>query len=394
MVAAVVTLGVGPGPAYADSVRSGEWQLADLHARAAWNLSTGSGVIVAVLDSGVDASHPDLSGQVLPGADFVDGSTDGRRDFVGHGTTVASLIAGRGDDSTGVEGLAPKARILPVRVLDKSNKYDDATTVAKGVIWAVDHGAKVINMSLGGAVRSAVLADAISYAFKHNIVVVACTGNVISGGTSTVWYPAREPGVLAVTGLSQATDGVTYWSGGLTDGDTVLSGPATNLVGAKPGGYWKVQGTSFAAPLVAAAAALVRAKWPTMSAANVINRLIMTADDLGRTGRDSEYGYGEVDPAEALTAAIPTINENPLLTISDTAVPHQSGTGAGQQETDPSSVEASQPASRSMLAKVLPGNQAGGADRVEWSIIATGILVTGLLSVGFARRQRRDPPPA
>jgi type VII secretion-associated serine protease mycosin len=301
-------------PAHADWVRNDQWQLTSLHAASAWHESTGTGVTVAVLDSGVDANHVDLKGQVLPGADFVDGTTDGRKDPVGHGTTVAALIAGRSDDSSGVEGVAPGAKILPVRVLDAQNKYRDATNVAKALRWAVDHGADVVNMSLGGGVRSPALADAIDYAYRHGVVVVACTGNQLSGGTDDVWYPAREPGVVAVAGLAEGGDEPTLWSGTLTGPETVLVAPAVNVLGARPGGYWRVEGTSFAAPLVSATAALIRSRWPRMSADNVINRLITTADDLGPPGRDDQYGYGEVDPVAALTDPdVPTVTYNPLL---------------------------------------------------------------------------------
>jgi subtilisin family serine protease len=334
---ALVVSAVLANPAHADSVRDDEYQLRALDVSTAWKYATGAGVTVAVLDSGVDAGHPDLAGQVLPGADFVDGSTDGRRDFVGHGTTVAGLIAGRNNDTGGVAGIAPDAKILPVRVLDRENKYDDATVVAGGLRWAVDHGANVVNISLGGGARSDALADALNYAAVHDVVVVACTGNVAPGTNSTeVWYPARESGVVAVAGLNSA-EGIggaaagagsaavppagaggaapanALWPGSLTGPPTVLAAPAVNLIGPRPGGYWKVQGTSFAAPLVAAAAALVRSKWPTLDASNVINRLIRTARDLGAVGRDDQYGYGEVNPVAALTASIPIVRRNPLI---------------------------------------------------------------------------------
>ena len=302
-----------PPTAYAQT--ASQWQLADLRASLAWRLSTGDGVTVAVLDSGVDAYHRDLAGRVLPGADFVDGTTDGRRDFVGHGTSVAALIAGR-EKSYGVVGLAPGAKILPVRVLDRQNRYRDAATVARGVRWAVDHGARVVNLSLGGDDASPQLADAIRYAYAHDAVVVACTGNVEAGSANKVWYPARQPGVLAVSGLARSGSGgvarLALWRGALTGPATVLTAPAVDLLGAKPGGYWRVQGTSFAAPLVAAAAALVRARWPAMRAPDVINRLIRTAQDLGPRGRDAVYGFGEVDPLAALTAAVPATTVNPL----------------------------------------------------------------------------------
>jgi len=130
---AAMVLGSSPSAAYADSVRRDQWQIRELDAPSAWALSSGDGVTVAVIDSGVDATNPDLIGQVLPGADFVDGTTDGRVDLVGHGTTVAGLIAGRDDDSSGVVGLAPHAKILAVRGLDKNNRYDDPAIVAKSI---------------------------------------------------------------------------------------------------------------------------------------------------------------------------------------------------------------------------------------------------------------------
>lgn len=159
---------------------------------------------------------------------------------------MAGLIAGRNDDKQGVVGLAPDARILPVRVLDDENRYDDALIVARGVRWAVDNGARVINLSLGGSGDSPALAAALDYAFARDVVVVACTGNVASSTTSAVWYPAREPGVIAVAGLERNSENL--WSGSITGRATVLTAPATGLVGARPDGYWRVQGTSFAAP--------------------------------------------------------------------------------------------------------------------------------------------------
>ncbi|MBO0870896.1 MAG: type VII secretion-associated serine protease mycosin, partial [Micromonosporaceae bacterium] len=312
----VMVLNAVPASAYAGVSLAGQWQLATLHASAAWRYSTGTGVTVAVLDSGVDANHTDLRGQVLRGADFVDGTTDGRRDFVGHGTSVAGLIAGR-NKTTGVVGLAPEARILPVRVLDKQNRYNDATTVARGLRWAVDHGARVVNLSLGGGAASTELAGAIEYAYQQDVVVIACTGNVERDASRQVWFPARVPGVVAVSGLTETSTGQasrpTLWGGALTGTQTVLTAPAVDLLAAKPGGYWRVEGTSFAAPLVTAVAAMIRARWPAMNAANVINRLIRTADDLGRPGWDATYGYGEVDPVAALTANIPAVATNPLL---------------------------------------------------------------------------------
>jgi type VII secretion-associated serine protease mycosin len=369
----VTVFGFG-SPARADWVRNDQWQLTILHATSAWSESTGSGVVVAVLDSGVDAGHVDLRGQVLPGADFVDGTTDGRRDPVGHGTTVAALIAGRADDNSGVEGVAPAAKILPIRVLDSQNKYRDATNVAKALRWAVDHGADVVNMSLGGGIRSPALADAIDYAYRHNVVVVACTGNQIAGGSDDIWYPAREPGVVAVAGLDEGGAEPTLWNGTLTGPDTVLVAPAVNMLGAKPGGYWRVQGTSFAAPLVSATAALIRARWPGLDAANVINRLISTADDLGVPGRDDEYGFGEVDPVAAVTDIdVPMVTRNPLLpqpAAVDAKVPPDEGSGGPATDT-------------------LGATAAAPPPTVRWTLTAGSTALLAVLATGlfFYRRQ-------
>lgn len=311
MVTAVLALlASAPSPATADEVRDQQWQLGVLRMDKAWKHSTGAGQVVAVIDSGVDAKHPDLRGQVLRGADFSDGSTDGRTDPVGHGTTVASLIAGNAD-GRGVVGVAPDAKILPIRVLDEQNEYDSGDQIAQAVRWAVDHGADVINLSLGSSQTSTRLSAALRYAMNHDVVVVACTGNLANDEGTQMWHPAREPGVVAVAGVTKRTEA---WSGSLVGEQTALSAPATDIVGAHAGGtYWRVQGTSFAAPMVSGAAALVRAKFPELNAANVIQRLVTTSWDLGPAGRDSRFGYGLVNPTRALTAEVPRVSSNPLL---------------------------------------------------------------------------------
>jgi type VII secretion-associated serine protease mycosin len=335
-----VVAGTAGGPAWADpvplkgdSVRADQYQLQTLNVAGAWTYASGAGVTVAVIDSGVDAHHVDLDGQVLPGLDLVDPKGDGDTDLVGHGTTVSAIIAGKSDDA-GVIGIAPRAKILPVRVLDQENRYEDAMIVAKGVRWAVDHGARVINLSLGGSGSSAALAAALDYAFAKDVVVVACTGNASTSPTAGVWYPAREPGVLAVAGMER--DGQHLWPGSITGRETVVTAPATQLVGARPTGYWKVQGTSFAAPMVSGTAALIRSRWPTMPAGEVINRIIKTAKDRGPAGKDDTYGYGEVNPTGALTAEVPAMSTNPLDTTPSPGVAgFGSAPASGQAQSAP-----------------------------------------------------------
>ncbi|MEU4566345.1 type VII secretion-associated serine protease mycosin [Micromonospora sp. NPDC023956] len=374
-------------PARVDQVRDDQWQLDALDAETAWRTSTGRGVTVAVIDSGVDAGHPDLVGQVLPGLDLVTSDGAAEPDPVGHGTTVAGLIAGRRDDRRGVVGLAPDAKILPVRVLDKENRYDDALVVAKGVRWAVDNGARVINLSLGGGGDSAALAAALDYAFARDVVVIACTGNVAVSADRRVWYPAREPGVVAVAGLERSSDDL--WSGSVTGPETVLSAPATGLVGARPGGYWRVQGTSFAAPLVTAAAALLRARWPQMSAGDVVNRLITTARDIGPAGRDDRFGFGRLDPVAALTRDVPVVPRNPL---DDHSSPGEVGFGRAPGVADTSGTDADRlglvGARRDgWTARAAGDAEAMGPGRLWGGVLLGVILVTGTVLV--ARRFRR-----
>jgi type VII secretion-associated serine protease mycosin len=345
-----------PSTTDGDWARAEQWHVQALNLAGAWTYADGNGVTVAVLDSGVDAHHDDLEGQVLPGLDLVEKDGDGDSDPVGHGTTVSAIIAGRSDDSAGVVGIAPKAKILPVRVLDAENRYDDALVVAKGVRWAVDQGAKVLNLSLGGSGSSAALAAALDYAFAKDVVVIACTGNATASTTSGsdgVWYPAREPGVVAVSGVER--NGNELWSGSISGKETVITAPATQLVGARPDGYWKVQGTSFAAPMVAGTAALIRSRWPDMAAGEVINRLIRTAQDRGAPGRDPEFGFGMVDPVAALTADVPIVLSNPLDTTPPQGVARFGNAPAsGQAQSAP---EASgQPG----VATRVPGSNAGG----------------------------------
>ncbi|MBQ1015470.1 type VII secretion-associated serine protease mycosin [Micromonospora sp. M51] len=380
-----------PGDAVArtDQVRDEQWQLDELQAETAWRSSTGRGVTVAVVDSGVDGTHPDLVGQVLPGKDLVGTGGAPGPDPVGHGTTVAGLIAGRSDDKRGVVGLAPDARILPVRVLDEENRYDDALIVAQGVRWAVDNGARVINLSLGGSGDSPALAAALDYAFVRDVVVVACTGNLATATSTKVWDPAREPGVIAVAGLERSSDNL--WSGSITGRATVLTAPASGLVGAKPpSGYWRVQGTSFAAPLVAATAALVRSRYPQMPAGEVVNRLLATARDLGPTGRDDRFGYGVVDPVAALTAQVPPVTVNPL---DDQTSPGVTGFGPAPGSVDDGPVSG---AGSDPLGLAASGQQsrwtaraAGGADTPAPEQLATTVVLLVALVAGAALVVRR-----
>ncbi|MFG3341879.1 S8 family serine peptidase [Glycomyces sp. NPDC048151] len=291
------------------------WHLEAVGAPAAWATSTGAGVVVAVVDSGVDADHPALEGAVLPGRSYVDvdpgaeprllafGSDPGpvyerafgQADPVGHGTAVAGLIAGR---EAGHSGVAPDAEILPVRVLDDENRYHDSAMVGAAVEWAVDNGADIVNLSLGGHYDSPPFAEAIAYAEAHDVLIVACTGNQrAEAPAEDVWFPARVPEVLAVTGSDE--DG-RRWKTAVTGEETDLAAPGADLTAPKPGGGYKtVTGTSFASAVVSGAAALVRSAHPEWSADQVRRALTGSA-----AGAGAGLGGGVVDAAAAVDAEV------------------------------------------------------------------------------------------
>ncbi|MCW2776408.1 MAG: peptidase, partial [Frankiales bacterium] len=279
-----------------DRYRPLQWGLDTLHAEQSWTTATGTGVVVAVVDTGVQGDHPDLVGQVLPPIDLVEPSATRTVsiDPNGHGTHVAGIVAAATGNGIGVAGLAPGARVLPVRVLDADGSgYDD--DVAEGVVRAVDAGAQVVNLSLGGPEQSDLLEAAVQYALAHGVVVVSAAGNEGLTG-SPVEYPAATPGVLAV-GATDSADQLASFSS--TGSFVDLVAPGVSIASTGNGGqYWYLDGTSMAAPFVSASAALLLSAH--VPAAQVAQRLQETARDLGAPGRDDRFGSGLVDVVAAL----------------------------------------------------------------------------------------------
>jgi len=320
----LATVALPVAPAAAQDIQALQWHLSALDIAAVHKITTGQGVVVAVLDSGVQADHPDLAGQVLDGTDLTaENRTHGRNDEQNHGTGVAGLIAATGGAGHAL-GIAPGVKILPVQV----NIGLPPNNVPEGIRWAVDHGAKVINISSGVPDVTVEQTDAVAYALAHDVVVVAAVGNTTEGD-SQVLSPAAIPGVLAVAGTDRSGAG---WSGSLTGPAVTIAAPAADIetlashfASGRPGGYIKVSGTSAAAPIVAGAAALVRARYPQLHVADVINRLIVTADDAGAPGRDPVYGYGRLNILKALTADVPPVTRNPLLAPATPAVSARAG---------------------------------------------------------------------
>jgi type VII secretion-associated serine protease mycosin len=287
-----------------DPMRAQQWALDRAPFEWAWSTTRGAGVIVAVVDTGVDAAHEDLGSVVLPGIDYIDPSRDGRFDPAGHGTHVAGIIAARVNNARGIAGAAPDVRILPVRVLDADGS-GVSSNVAAGIIWAADHGARVINVSLGGGPSSGVQI-AIRYALTKQAVVVAAAGNNGASGNTPV-YPAAYPEAIAVGAYDQNRAQAAFSN---RSAYVDVSAPGNEILStwsSSSRSYAVASGTSMATPYAAAEAALVTAANPKLSAGSVTSIMEATARDAGSPGFDPSFGHGQIDPLAAVLAAAPKI---------------------------------------------------------------------------------------
>ena len=286
-----------------------------IHADAAWRscpIVNGSGVTIAIIDTGVDLTHPDLKANLLAGYDFVYNDAT-PQDGHGHGTNVAG-IAAAALNGIGVSGVAPSAKILPVRVLDE-NGSGYISDVATGVTYAADR-AQILNLSLGGASSNTTLQNAINYAANtKGRLVVAASGNCgdiyypYNGCTymNQPSYPGAYSNVLAVA----ATDNYNAHASFSTSGSQVdVSAPGVDIYNTFiPNSYYSESGTSQATPHVAGLAALIWSKYPSYTAAQVWNRITSTAVDLGAAGRDNIFGAGRIDVKKALGITLASVNE-------------------------------------------------------------------------------------
>ncbi|MFE3856641.1 S8 family serine peptidase [Streptomyces griseorubiginosus] len=368
--------------ASADQTRRDQWALQTLQAESAWKISEGKGVTVAVIDTGVNAEHVDLKNNVLKGKDFVDGDDDASPTSTEskptHGTAMASIIASHGHgpgDADGVIGLAPQSKILPIRA--------DLAGFADEIRYAVDHGASVINISMdirdqysemGGPPEDL---EAISYALKHDVLVVAGAGN---DGKRQLGFPADAPGVLAVGGVDKSG---TIWKNSNYGPRVLLTAPATGIVHAGwPGNKLTIgDGTSDATAFVSAAAALLRSKFPDLTAGQIANRLVKTAvlppSAKGISLPDEKYGYGTIRPLAALTADIPAGSKYGPLTVPGSGNP-SAAASTGTSDTE-SAAEKEKADQKQMIFFVVLGVIA---------LVVVGLIV--LLIVKLSRRNKNN----
>jgi thermitase len=282
-----------------DPLSTFQWALGKINAYGAWDVTTGSNIVVAVLDSGVNPDHPDLRGRVLPGYDFISNDSDARdEDF--HGTNVAGIIAAAGDNGEGVAGMCWQCQILPLRVIGSRGGSDE--NVVDGIEWALDNGARIINMSLGGPGNSRILREAVQEAARRNVLVVAAAGNEAEEG-NPVEYPAAYDEVLAV-GATDEADQRAYFSQIQPYVD--ISAPGWNIPSTAHeldlDAYGAYAGTSFSAPYVSGLAALLLSINPSLDANALREILVTNVVDLGQPGLDWEYGFGRIDAARAVNA--------------------------------------------------------------------------------------------
>jgi LPXTG-motif cell wall-anchored protein len=381
-----------PGPAAAPEWWFDSWRVPALWAGGA----DGHGITIAVVDTGVQASLPELRGKVLAGADFTGNGSDGRIDYDGddfaHGTAMTSIMVAR-SGYAGIEGLAPNARILPIAVPLKGvvrHGTPPANATSSAIDYAVEHGARIINMSLGGVREESAdgpdpcpgaVQQAVLRALRRGVLVVAASGN--SGDEDS---PVEEPGVclgvVSVGAVDRNLDVPTFSS---RHPYLTVSAPGVDIPTLSRDSAYIGEGTSQATAITSAVLALIWSRYPTESARQILTRLLGTVTDRGPAGRDSAYGYGVINAAAAIAAPVPAVDAaNPVL---DGAQPLLSG----GPSAGPKPLAAAGSANPSLgTFQVLPATDRRSA---QWYLLAGAALFFLLLALlafgGWLRRRRR-----
>ena len=271
-----------------------------------WDTQMGNReTVVAIIDSGVDMGHPDLKSKIVATWNTLDKNENAKDDH-GHGTHCAGIATALADNNEGIAGVAPSVGLMSVKVLDARGRGSDAT-IAEGVVWAADHGAKVMSMSLGLYKRSQVLEDALQYALDKDVVLVASAGNnnAENDHQSKPHLPSTHPGVIEVAATDDKDQKARFSNFGKT---VSVAAPGVNILSTLPTysvgrdlNYGMMSGTSMASPFVAGLAGLVRSQYPQLKQAEVKAHIEKLADDLGGKGFDPMFGHGRVNGLKAVT---------------------------------------------------------------------------------------------
>lgn len=295
------------------------WNLAKIRLEAAWDITTGRpSVTIAVIDTGADHTHPDLQGKLVAAPDLVNGDND-PADDQGHGTHVAGTAAAATNNGIGIAGVAWDVKVMPVKALSSSGAGAHSW-IANGIAWATDHGADVINMSLGGPYTSATMRGAVNYAWDHGVVIVAAAGN---NNTSNPTYPAAYENVIGVSATTQNDQRASFSNYGSY---VSVASPGVSILSTVRGnGYQAWSGTSMASPHVAGLAALLKSLHPDWSNARIRETIEGAAEDFGTPGWDPVFGYGRIDAHAALSSSPPppeiTATPSPTPTPGESPTP-------------------------------------------------------------------------
>ena len=301
---------VTPDLTVTDPNFSSSWALPKIGAPTAWDNANGDSTVIAILDTGVDSTHPDLAANIVPGWNMIDNNAD-TSDVHGHGTWVAGTAAAAANNNFGSAGVAWAAGIMPVRIAD-ANAYGYFSTIGAGIRWAADNGAKIVNNSFNGVAGSFTIRSAAEYLRSKGGVLVVSAGN-----SGSLLNHAPSDSIL-VASATNSSDVRPSWSsyGPYVD----IAAPGVSIfTTARGGGYSNVSGTSFSSPIVAATAALMLSANSNLTPTDVDNIIMSTALDIGTPGFDDFYGAGRVDAAAAVDAASATIsidNQAPSISIT------------------------------------------------------------------------------
>ncbi|MFF1740360.1 type VII secretion-associated serine protease mycosin [Streptomyces mirabilis] len=360
-----------------------------MHADEMWRTSTGKGITVAVIDTGVDADNPDLKGRVLDGKDFAPSSRAGdeHTDYDGHGTGMAGLIAGTGayGGGNGAFGLARGADILPVRMpgTDEVNPFAVSSYFSKAIRYAADSRAQVINVSMGGGMSTPELTEAVRYALDKGSLVFAAVGND-ADKTHHIDYPAATPGVVGVAAVGKNLRR-TSWSqyGPQVD----LSAPGEDMVHACGGktGLCKTSGTSDATAIASASAALIWSKHPTWTNNQVLRVMLNTiGGPTDGTKRNDSIGYGIVRPRVAL--------QNPGNPGPAHAYPLPDFPATASTSPTPGAAASKGPAAPANDDKAAAEASSKGNDRsILWIALGVGgVILGGAVTAAVIGKRRRS----